>query len=131
MATDEFTIEHGLPLGKGVDAEMQYDVKLRTLTTGDVIDARVAAEKVIFAPDPDSPEITKAITVVSDVTMGLELLRRQIASVGEIHGPLEMFQLRKFHPDDFETINQRAELLDKATQVAEKRGRMEKSISNS
>ncbi|ODS10921.1 phage tail assembly protein [Vibrio scophthalmi] len=130
MAKIEFTIEHGLPFGKGEDKEMQYDVTLRSLTTGDVIDARIAAEKVIFAPDPDSPGITKAITVVSDVMVGLELLRRQIASVGVLQGPLEMSMLRKFHPEDFDLINKRAEMLDQATQVAEKRGRMEESINN-
>lgn len=125
MAKIEFTLEHGIPFGRGKDKEMQYDVVLRELTTADVIDARTDSEKVIFVPDDEGNG--KAITVVSEVSMGLELLRRQIASVGEIKGPLSMKQLRAMKLTDFDLLNIHAEKLDAATEVIAKRGRLEQS----
>ncbi|MBV7262560.1 phage tail assembly protein [Photobacterium sp. WH24] len=125
MAKMEFELEHGLPFGRGKDAEMQYDVTLRELTTKDVIDARTAAEKVIFVPDPET-HTEKAITVVSEVNMGLELLRRQVARIGDIQGPLTMKQIHQLHLDDFQLLNLNAEKLDAAVEVAAKRGRLER-----
>ena len=130
MAKLDFQLTHGIPFGKGADAELQYEVVLRELTTGDVIDARSDAEQVVFVPDSDSGG-TKAITVVSEVKMGIELLRRQIASVGVIHGPLTMGQIRQFHIDDFELVNEQAEKLDSVLEVAAKRGRVEEPSDGS
>jgi phage FluMu protein gp41 len=42
----------------------------------------------------------KAVAYCSEVLMGLGMLRRQIASVGEIPGPLSLKQIYAFHPED-------------------------------
>lgn len=122
MAKHEFSLERGIPFGKGKDAEMQYNVVLRPLKTADVIDARMEAEKVVFANDDQGN--AKGITVVSEVTMGLELLRRQVESVGDIQGPLTLKQIRKMHIEDFELLNGEAEKFDEALEVTAKRGRV-------
>ncbi len=127
MAKHEFQFEHGLTFGKGIDAEMQYDVVLRELTTGDIIDAREAAEKVIFPNVEEIKTGARPMTVVSEVQVGLELARRQVANVGEIQGPLTVAQLRKLHPADFEALNNNLKLFDDALAVAEARGRVEQS----
>lgn len=128
MANIEFTLSHGLPFGQSNDAELQYDVVLRELTTRDVIEARTKAEQVVFVPDPQTGA-ERGITVVSEVRMGIELLCRQIESIGEIKGPLPERQLYQLHVDDFALLNEQAERLDAAVGVAEKRGRLEQSGS--
>ena len=124
MAKIEFQLKHGLAFGKGRDAEMQYEVVLRELTTRDVIEARTNAEQVVFVPDNG---MEKGITVVSEVKMGIELLCRQIESIGEIKGPLSNKELYQLHLSDFALLNEYAEKLDTAVEVAEKRGRLEQS----
>ena len=124
MAKIEFQLKHGLAFGKGRDAEMQYEVVLRELTTRDVIEARTNAEQVVFVPDNG---MEKGITVVSEVKMGIELLCRQIESIGEIKGPLSNKELYQLHLSDFALLNEHAEKLDTAVEVAEKRGRLEQS----
>ncbi|PMI33514.1 hypothetical protein BCT30_04915 [Enterovibrio norvegicus] len=124
MAKIEFSLEHGLLFGKGQDAEPHYDVVLRELTTRDVIEARTKAEQVVFVPDPQTGT-ERGITVVSEVKMGIELLCRQVASIGDIQGPLSVRQLYGLHVDDFALLNEQAERLDAAVEVAEKRGRLE------
>lgn len=106
MAKIEFTLKHGIPFGKGRDAEMQYDVVLRELNAGDIIDASEDAERVMFSPSGG------AVAYTSNVRAGYELLRRQIASIGDIQGPLEMKDLRRMHRDDMEMLQQKAEALD-------------------
>ncbi|MDF9346378.1 phage tail assembly protein [Escherichia coli] len=69
-------------------------VTLRELTAGDLIDAQAAAEKLVMSKEGP-------ILVSSPSRMGLEMLRRQIASVGCIKGPLSMALIRKLSADDF------------------------------
>lgn len=106
MAKIEFTLKHGMLFGKGRDAELQYDVVLRELTAGDIIDASEAAEKVMFSPSGG------AVAYTSNVRAGYELLRRQVESIGDIKGPIEMKELRRMHRDDLEMLQQKAEELD-------------------
>lgn len=55
--------------------------------------------------------------------MGLELLRRQIASIGSIPGPLSLKQLYQLHPEDLKLLTAKADALDDLlTEVAD-RGR--------
>lgn len=44
-------LKDGLPFGTGDETEMQYDVTLRELTAGDLIDAQAAAEKLVMSKE--------------------------------------------------------------------------------
>lgn len=91
-------LKDGLPFGTGDETEMQYDVTLRELTAGDMIDAQAAAEKLVMSKEGP-------VLVSSPSRMGLEMLRRQIASVGCIKGPLSMALIRKLSVDDFQRLS--------------------------
>ncbi|MDC5755221.1 phage tail assembly protein [Vibrio europaeus] len=116
MATMSFDLEHGLPFGKGRDAEMQYDVELRELTAGDVIDARLAAERVSIIPDESG--VPRPVAYHSDIIMGLELLRRQVKCIGVIQGPLSMKELQRLHLEDLQLLESKASDLDQAMSEA-------------
>ncbi|EMS0101212.1 phage tail assembly protein, partial [Escherichia coli] len=93
MAELTFELKHGLLTGKGTaDETLHKTVKLRELTASDVIDAQLAAERVVLG------ENGKAVAYCSEVLMGLEMMRRQVAAIGSIPGPLDMKQLRMLHP---------------------------------
>lgn len=124
MAVREFELEHGFVVGRGADAEKHFDVVLRELGSGDLIDASMAAEKVAFTPDG------KAVSYTSDVLYGFELLRRQVQSIGDIQGPLSLKDLRKFHPDDLEKLQSEASELDRLVLAVADRGRDEPAGGN-
>lgn len=95
MAQMTLTLIHGYVTGKGTDDEIRHrTVTFRELTSKDVIDAQLEAERVVIG------ENGKAVAYCSEVLMGLGMLRRQIASVGEIPGPLSLKQIYAFHPED-------------------------------
>lgn len=100
-------LKDGLPFGTGDETEMQYDVTLRELTAGDLIDARAAAEKLVMSKEGP-------VLVSSPSRMGLEMLRRQIASVGCIKGPLSLALMRKLSVDDFQRLSLATEMHDMA-----------------
>lgn len=130
MAISDFSLYHGMPFGKGRDMELQYDVELRELTASDVIDSRIAAERVSLVQTEDGK--TKPVAYHSDIIMGIELLRRQVRCIGEIQGPLSMKQLRSLHLEDLELLQQKAAELNKAVTDAwgeelEMRGRHDAS----
>lgn len=118
MATIEFDLIHGLRTGAGTtDEAMHKTVRLRELTTDDIVDSQLAAERVVIG------ENGKAVAYCSEVLVGLEMLRRQIASIGFIPGPLDMKQLRRLHPDDLNLINEKAAALDDMLSGVADRGR--------
>ncbi|MGO2235527.1 MAG: phage tail assembly protein [Marinomonas sp.] len=106
MAIVTFELVHGYQMGESTHME----VGLRKLTTGDYIDAQLAAEKVVV-------QNGKALSYTSDVLMGLELLCRQVEYIGAIQGPFTIKDVRKLHEDDFQLIQEQAEALD--NQLAE------------
>lgn len=106
-----FRLKNGIPLGVGDDCEMQYDVTFRELTAGDVIDAQVASERVVSTPQ--GPQL-----VSSPAQMGLEMLRRQIASIGTIKGPVSLIHLKKMSHQDFHRLSLALELKDQAAASA-------------
>ena len=118
MAQMTMTLPNGLVTAKGSpDETLHTEVQLRELTTKDIVDAQLAAEHVVIG------ESGKAVAYCSEVMMGVELLRRQIASIGSIPGPLSLKQVLQLHPDDFKLLTQNAEAMDDMlTEVAE-RGR--------
>lgn len=97
LATGCLTLKDGLPFGKGEDCEMQYDVTLRDLTGKDVIDAELAAERVVDTRS--GPQLVRSPAMVS-----FEILRRQIAKIGCINGPLPMALLRQLSEQDMERL---------------------------
>ncbi|WP_270803884.1 MULTISPECIES: phage tail assembly protein [unclassified Aeromonas] len=109
MAIITFELEHGLK-AEGSDGEslLYREVGLRELTTPDLIDAQLAAEKVVVHANG------KAVAYTSDVLYGLELLRRQISYIGELPGPIDIKEIRKLKPEDFALIQSKAQELDQA-----------------
>lgn len=109
MALITFELEHGLKaVGSGDEPLLYREVGLRELNTNDLIDAQLAAEKVVVH------ESGKAVAYTSDVLYGLELLRRQIAYIGEVEGPINIKMIRKLDPEDFDLIQRKAQELDQA-----------------
>ncbi|SAP98046.1 Mu-like prophage FluMu protein gp41 [Klebsiella oxytoca] len=118
MAEMNITLKHGYVAGKGTDDEIRYkEVTFRELTSKDVIDAQLEAERVVIG------ENGKAVAYCSEVLMGLGMLRRQIASVGEIPGPLSLKQIYAFHPEDLELLSSKAAALDDLLSETAGRGR--------
>lgn len=96
----QFTLKHGLPYGSDEEKELQFDVELRELTAGDLIDAEAASERVVMT--------NKGSELVSSPSrMGYELIRRAIVRIGKINGPLPFDMLKKLHQDDLELISNR------------------------
>ncbi|WP_330993282.1 phage tail assembly protein [Pluralibacter gergoviae] len=118
MAQTTMTLKHGYITGKGTDDEMCHRmVTFRELTSKDVIDAQLAAERVVISDNG------KAVAYCSEVLMGVELLRRQILQVGELPGPLSLKQLYAFHPEDLEMLTARAGDVDGLLTETADRGR--------
>lgn len=107
MANTEPTLRDGLPYGKGDDAELQYDLTLRSLTAGDIIDARLESERVVETP-------TGPRLVTSPELMALNVLRRQVTRVGVINGPLSIAQLRLLSHHDLQLLEGAADTLEVA-----------------
>ncbi|HDR0995753.1 TPA: phage tail assembly protein [Pasteurella multocida] len=117
----ELRLKQGLMYGD----EPQYDVVLRDLTTGDLIDAELAAERLMLDKQGNP------VLVASQVLFSYELLRRQIASIGKLNGPISLAQLRSLSPDDLALINAALETVEsaKAQKVLE-RGRLDATSEN-
>lgn len=105
------TLKTGLPYGKDAAAQMQVDVELQELSTGMMLAAQEAAEKVVMVPGPagSQPEL-----VVSPTILGAELTRRRIRRVGVINGPLSRDLLNRLTPEDLSIINAGIETMDNA-----------------
>ncbi len=118
MAQMTIQLKHGFVTGKGTEDEACHiSVTLRELTSQDVIESQLAAERVVVS------ENGKAVAYCSEVLMGLEMLRRQIREVGSIPGPLSIKQLYAFHPEDLEMLTTKASAMDDLLVETGKRGR--------
>ncbi|CVG95766.1 Mu-like prophage FluMu protein gp41 [Serratia marcescens] len=118
MAQMTVTLIHGLVTGKGTTDEATHmEVTLRELGSKDIVDAQLAAERVVIG------ENGKAVAYCSEVLMGLELLRRQIASIGSIPGPLSLKQIYQLHPGDLKLLTEKADALDDLLNEVANRGR--------
>ncbi|MDA8483590.1 phage tail assembly protein [Pseudomonas resinovorans] len=122
MAKIELTLRDGLPFGKGEEAALQYDATLRSLTAGDIIDARMESERVVETPS--GPRL-----VHSPESMALHVLRRQITRIGVISGPLSIAQLRQLSHHDLQLLEGESDALEVA-ELSERlgnRGRAEQA----
>ncbi|EMA7647481.1 hypothetical protein ACK2RV_001083 [Yersinia enterocolitica] len=90
-------LTHGLSYGKGDEEVKQFDVELRELNAGDLIEAEQASERMVMTPK--GPAL-----LASPATMGYEMVRRSIARIGIIQGPLSMALLKTLHQDDLELL---------------------------
>lgn len=102
-----FTLKEGLPYGSGEAEERQFDVEMRELTAGDLIDAESASERVVMTPKGSA-------LVSSPSRMGYELIRRSIVRIGKINGPLPFEMLKKLHTTDLEIISHHYDALQNA-----------------
>lgn len=100
--------------------EPQTEVTLRELTTGDLLDAELASERMMMSPEG------VPVLVKSPALFGYEILRRQIASIGKIQGPISLKMLRSLSSEDLQLISMFAQTWEsaKAQQVVE-RGRLD------
>lgn len=102
------TLAHGLTIGD----ETHYKVVLREATAGDVLDAQEEAERLVFAPTGDGG--VEPVLVASPSRVGIEVLRRQIASIGDISGPLDLKLMRRLDPEDLNLLLVKTNQLDGA-----------------
>lgn len=117
MATITIPLEHGFKLGD----KTHKTVVLRELTAGDIIDAGLASEQAVKTEDG-------YVISVSPTRMGLETLARQIQSIGDFDGIVEVSDLRKFHREDFELLQFKAEQLDQTVlEAVMERGKFDAS----
>ncbi|BEO03102.1 Mu-like prophage FluMu protein gp41 [Serratia marcescens] len=118
MAKMTVTLTHGLVTGKGSPDEATHrEVELRELNTQDVVESQLASERVVIG------ENGKAVAYCSEVMMGLEMLRRQIAAIGSIPGPLSLKQIYQLHPEDLKLLTERADDMDGLLTEVGQRGR--------
>lgn len=95
---------------------------LREANGGDVIEAQEESEKLVMTID--GPQLVASPTLV-----GLNVLRRQIVSIGEVQGPFDIVTLKRLSVPDLNKVQNSADEMDKAQalQIAKaelnKRGR--------
>ena len=112
MSRIKFNLNDGLSIGDDV----LKDVVLREINAGDIIKASEESEKLVFTPaGKGQPE---PILVSSPAMMGVHVLRRQIVSIGNLNGPIDLHTLEKLSAEDFEILQNKANELEKAA-VAE------------
>ncbi|ECM4651427.1 hypothetical protein NJ27_15350 [Salmonella enterica subsp. enterica serovar Rubislaw] len=93
----------GLPFGEG----RVYRVTFRELSAKDSIDAEAEAEQYIETRNGP-------ILIASPSLRGVALLRRQIATVGDIEGPLSMLQIGQLSERDLSRLMVTVNLRDTA-----------------
>lgn len=105
--------QHTVELVKGISVggRPNKTAVLRELTAGDLIDAMAESERLIMVPGPNGPEPQ---LVMSNALLGIHTLRRQILSLGEIQGPIELEQLKLLAHEDMQLLETAVSDLDKA-----------------
>ncbi|EHO8462804.1 phage tail assembly protein [Escherichia coli] len=93
----------GLPFGES----REYRVTFRELTAKDSIDAETEAERLMETRNGP-------VLVASPALRGIALLRRQIAAVGQIEGPLSPRQIGQLSERDLSRLMAAVGLLDSA-----------------
>ncbi|HAT1683967.1 TPA: hypothetical protein I8Y21_004729 [Klebsiella oxytoca] len=93
----------GLPFGES----REYRVTFRELSAKDSIDAEIEAER--YTETRNGP-----VLIASPALRGVQLLRRQIAAVGDIEGPLSMLQIGQLSERDLSRLMVAVNLRDTA-----------------
>lgn len=110
MAGTKITVilAHGLKIGEVLSKE----VVLREATAGDVLDAQAESERLMMVPNGAGGH--EPMLVVSPSRVGVEVLRRQIVSIGDVSGPLDLKMLHRLDPEDLNLLLAKSEQLDGA-----------------
>ncbi|NVF15012.1 phage tail assembly protein [Vreelandella maris] len=126
MAGTEINVPliHGLKIGEAVCK----DAKLREATAGDVLDAQEAAERLMMVPTQNGIE---PMLVVSPSRVGVEVLRRQIVSIGDVSGPLDLKLMHRLHPEDLNLLLAKSEQLDGAAVAQTQEGTTQRGRGDS
>lgn len=93
----------GLPFGES----REYRVTFRELSAKDSIDAEAEAERYIETRNGP-------VLIASPSLRGVQLLRRQIAAVGDIEGPLSLLQVGQLSERDLSRLMVAVNLRDTA-----------------
>lgn len=118
-------------LSKGIEigGVIHREAILREPTALDVIEATAESERVAMVPtgfDNEGVAVMTPQLVASPTMTGINVLRRQIVSIGEINGPIDNLFFAKLSAEDLNILQRKAlELEDAAaasTEVAH-RGR--------
>lgn len=119
----QFDLQHGLTFGEGHEQRIYTQVTLRELTAGDLIDAALEAEQVRQVAEGGR---TRYVTVRSEELFALALLGKQIASIGDIQGPIGLGMLKRLQADDLLLLSRHANGLDGAAlEEVTARGRLD------
>ena len=105
LRTQKVKLHRGLLLGD----VPQVDAVVRESTANDVMESVRAAERVV--PTPDGGYALMA----SDSEVGVEMVCRQVASIGDINGPISRNQLKLLSGADLTLLQSVANALDQAS----------------
>lgn len=108
MAQHTVTLEKGLTVGD----KTYTTATLKELSAGDVIAAMEESERVIMVPNASGS--LEPTLLLSNSLMGVNTLRRQIASIGDIQGPIEREQLNLLSDADLLLLQQGVQEMDAA-----------------
>ena len=122
MANYKFNLKHGLTVGNDT---LKNVVMKASLTAGEILAASEAAEKLVMVGEGDAKE---PMFIISPTLMGVESLRRQIVSIGDVQGPISMHQINSLHEEDLLHLNQAAANIEK-TKVSQELARRGRSDS--
>ncbi|KJZ09425.1 hypothetical protein TW85_22010 [Marinomonas sp. S3726] len=114
---------HKVTLDKGISVgdKTYKKVTLKALSAGDVISAMEESERVVMVPTPNGLEPS---LLMSNALMGVNTLRRQIKTLGELEGPLEREQLDLLSDKDLEILQAGVTDMDNAiAKAVSERGR--------
>lgn len=112
MAAITFPLHDGFKVGDVT----HHEVALRELSPLDLIEASAESEKAVATPDGYQ-------FLVSPTDMAINVLLRQIDSIGDFRGPFTRPMLSRFSRRDFELLQAKAEELDHAVLETVLRGR--------
>lgn len=100
-------LEKSIPLSTPVTIGSQehHELVLTEATSAHIIDAQEESEKVVMTPD--GPAL-----VSSPALVGLNVLRRQVVSIGAIRGPVDLTIIKRLSPHDLNRVQAKADELD-------------------
>lgn len=98
------TLVDGLKIGE----EIHREAVLREATAGDMIEATEDSEMPVMTPEGYQ-------LLVSNTRVGVNMLCRQIVSIGGHPGPLTLAEIKKLSATDLNLLNQAAESLQTAS----------------
>ncbi|MPW31792.1 hypothetical protein F9L16_22745 [Agarivorans sp. B2Z047] len=122
-----FKFDHGYKPGKSDDARTHFEVELRELTQGDLIDAATESESMRAVVEGGR---MRYVMARSEEMFSALLVVKQIKRIGTVQGPFDLSMLRTLHIDDWLMLTEQINALDEAAlEAATERGRMDEADS--